>query len=97
MEIRIGKPLPFDELPEHIKEWSRLSDAEVNRHKAKHCRNCMYLSRHTSSFTNSTCDYMVMTGEMRGCSPLHCDKKKLSTGKRRVASPLPTQKRKAEQ
>ena len=53
------------------KPWHMLTRAEINQHKREVCRHCEYLT--TGEYIkNRTCEYGLMTGHSRLCSPFDC-------------------------
>ena len=72
------------------KSWSELTEAEINRNKRNTCEKCLYFSRDGSTTTAGSrhCEYLLITGHRRGCSPLECKKKGIfkarPTGRRRI-------------
>jgi hypothetical protein len=70
-----------------MKKWTEMTQADIDRIKREQCITCEYLSKRKSEgIVASTCDYLLITGSRRGCSPLECKKKgiyKKKTGKRR--------------
>lgn len=44
-------------------------------HKAL-CRSCVYRNPSAESFSIWACDYITITGHMRGCEPKNCKKYK---------------------
>lgn len=83
-DTRIGHPLTFDELPEDIKQWARMSTTEVNKYKNKKCSNCEYLLKLSASLSDASCGYIDVEKKMRGGTPLNCDKFKPLTKKRKT-------------
>lgn len=65
------------EKEEKMKQWSELTEAEINQNKKKHCEKCLYFSRGGGTNTNGAryCEYLLIEGHMRGCSPLKCREK----------------------
>lgn len=41
------------------------------KNKNKKCKKCKYRAQDTMP---NNCDYILITGRMRGCDPEHCDK-----------------------
>lgn len=72
------------------KGWGKLTETEINRNKKNTCEKCVYFSRGGESNTLGTrhCEYLLITGHMRGCSPLDCKKKGIfklrPAGRRRI-------------
>lgn len=68
----------YNELSDDVKEWAKLSAAEVTALKRKQCSKCFYFSKNSSGGGKSdyaslgTCDYISIEGKMRPCNPLHC-------------------------
>jgi len=62
-----------------MKKWSELTETEINQNKKKHCEKCLYFSR--GEDTNATgsrfCEYLLITGHSRGCSPMECKEKEI--------------------
>lgn len=55
--------------------YSDITPARLNEIKKKDCFKCYYGSRTTASKNSInyiTCDYLSVTGEMRGCLPGTC-------------------------
>lgn len=58
--------------------WKDLTEDEVNKRKREVCKNCFYLrisSGPKDYIVRGTCDYMLIEGHMRPCSPLECVEK----------------------
>lgn len=72
------------------KSWAKLTEAEINRNKKNTCEKCAYFSRSGGTITNGSryCEYLLITGHMRRCSPLECKKKGVfkarPAGRRRI-------------
>lgn len=67
-----------DILP-YAKDWGKRSAEEINRVKKEHCQKhkCPYLKKSLSCNVMYVkgacfCDYLCMTGHMRGCAPEDC-------------------------
>lgn len=59
-----------------MKKWSEMTEREIFHLKKEQCSKCIYYVRNTgSSPANSTCDYLLLMGHRRGCSPLNCKEK----------------------
>ena len=56
------------------KKWSDMTEKEIIEHKKKQCVNCEYLSSENikDRLPAMTCDYLLIVGHRRGCSPLDC-------------------------
>lgn len=67
------------------KKWSEMSDSDVVKLRKKQCRYCYYYSQHDKS-VSGTCDYLLITGHRRPCSPLDCEEKRIFTFKKRRRS-----------
>lgn len=73
-----------------MKKWSELTEREINHNKKKHCEKCLYFSRGGDTNTTGSrfCEYLLITGHSRGCSPMKCKEKEIFTprpkGQRRV-------------
>lgn len=72
----IGRPATKEEIDHFLntKKWSEMTEQEVNSHKRKQCVKCQYLSRQNGKSVISAvpCDYLIVNGHSRGCSPLDC-------------------------
>lgn len=47
--------------------------AEMKKTSMRLCKSCIY-SRTTSATKNMSCDYLLITGNRRGCKVGECDK-----------------------
>lgn len=56
--------------------WKDVTEAQIVAIKKRDCEKCYYSSHNASSKTSvktsMTCDYMLITGKMRGCMPGEC-------------------------
>lgn len=81
---------PMNRRRRYEKSWSELTEAEINRNKRNTCEKCLYFSRDGSTTTAGSrhCEYLLITGHRRGCSPLECKKKGIfkarPIGRRRI-------------
>ncbi len=58
-----------------LKDVKLESDNDRLERKKKQCENCFYSMRIAgSSPGQAICGYMLLTGKMRGCSPINCGK-----------------------
>lgn len=56
-----------------MKKWSEMTEAEINQLKSRQCIRCAYLIRQTGNhYATMMCDYILIEGHRRGCSPLEC-------------------------
>lgn len=64
-----------------MKKWSELTETEINQNKKKHCEKCLYFSRggETNTTGSRFCEYLLITGRSRGCSPMECKEKEIFT------------------
>lgn len=56
--------------------WHEYTPQEIAHIKRKKCRDCPYKGAFSSSGGDGTtmcCDYLLITGEPRGCRPEMCD------------------------
>lgn len=66
------------------KQWSEMKESEINSLKKKQCMKCLYFSTLSKNYMNSaSCDYILITGKMRGCLPTECVEKGVFKGKKR--------------
>lgn len=63
------------------KKWSEMNENDIAKLKQKQCQYCYYYSRNES--VSGTCDYALITGHRRPCSPLECEEKRVFTFKKR--------------
>lgn len=72
----VGRPATQEEIDQfvHTKPWAEMTDQEINKHKRQQCSKCQYLSRKNGKtyLVATPCDYLLITGHRRGCSPLDC-------------------------
>lgn len=72
----VGRPATSEEIEQfvHTKPWAEMTDKEVYKHKLKQCIKCKYFSHQygKKSVVAVPCDYLLITGKRRGCSPLDC-------------------------
>lgn len=59
------------------KAWAEMTDQEITANYVKQCSKCRYRGRIGG---DQCCDYIVINGRSRGCSPIRC--KKFEPGKR---------------
>lgn len=67
------------------KPWKDMTPHEIYKLKINQCVNCEYFSRGDNN-SYGTCDYILVEGHSRRCSPLLCKVKgifKPKTGKKR--------------
>ena len=61
-----------------MKQWQNMTESEIREIKQKKCRFCIYsrnfCTGRESHFSYMYCDYIGVTGKMRGCTPNKCDK-----------------------
>ena len=56
--------------------WHEYTSAEIAKIKHKKCRKCPYKGSFSSSGGDGTtmcCDYLIITGQSRGCRPELCE------------------------
>ena len=59
-----------------IRKWKDVSKEEILKLKKEQCSKCVYFSRaYKELYESCTCDYILITGHRRGCSPLECKEK----------------------
>lgn len=66
--------------------WSQISSRAICKLKRSQCVKCQYSSgmgvdKHNVS--NMTCDYLLIVGHSRGCSPINCAKFEPRTRRKR--------------
>lgn len=84
----------LEQLNEYLpyKGWNDYTERNIADIKNRDCVKCYYASRYDANVTNKTamtCDYLLITGHMRGCLPGTCrenGKFKIRT-KKRVVKP----------
>ena len=52
-----------------------MTGAEIKKLKADQCSKCVYYGGMSKNQKETTCDYLLITGHSRGCSPLECKEK----------------------
>lgn len=66
----------IEEAAVQAKKWSEVTGKEIYRIKQQQCAKCYYFSRAQGDISSgSTCDYILIEGHRRGCSPLQCQEK----------------------
>lgn len=71
-----------------IKKWSEMTVKEIIQLKRTQCSKCLYYSRATTTNASSSCcEYLIIKGHSRGCSPLECKE-------RGIFNPKPRRRRK---
>lgn len=56
-----------------MKEWYEMTETEISALKRRQCYKCAYYSRTGGEYASAgTCNYIVVEGHRRGCSPLEC-------------------------
>ena len=65
-----------NECAEYAKDWATRTDNEIWELKKKQCSKCFYFSVSKGTHvTAGTCDYILLEGHTRGCSPFECKEK----------------------
>jgi len=60
---------------EYAAEFAEKTATEIYKLKKTQCSKCYYFSRGSSDMaTTGMCDFIHLTGRMRGCSPFDCVK-----------------------
>lgn len=54
-----------------LKPWGLMTEEEIGMIAKKQCNKCQYRS---GAYGEGACDYLLVTGHMRGCRPEECDK-----------------------
>lgn len=83
------------EKEEKIKPWYKMSDSDINKIKLEKCSKCVYRCGFNFRGTAAgiLCNYLEITGHMRGCRPDQCDKFKKGAKIEETVSPRVTQSR----
>lgn len=72
----VGRPATQEEIDQFVntKDWSEMAEQEIYKLKKKQCTKCKYFSHQNGKQAVSAvpCDYLLITGHSRGCSPLDC-------------------------
>ena len=73
---------------DYIEQWARMTDAEISEHKNNVCVKCHYYSfgsggNNEPSRRYGLCDYILIEGHSRGCSPFECVEKGIFVRKSR--------------
>ena len=72
--IKNNRPL----MAPHILEWMQESPEDREKRKREFCKNCKYswhaFGSSRNSMTQVRREYILITGHMRGCSPINCKK-----------------------
>lgn len=64
------------ECADYAKDWAARTDNEIWALKKKQCSKCYYFSVSKGTHvTVGTCDYILLEGHTRGCSPFECKEK----------------------
>lgn len=70
-----------------MKAWRNMPEAEISKIKNEQCFNCIYFDIHDrksgKALVSDTCNYAIITGRCRHCSPLECKKKGFYTEKKK--------------
>lgn len=64
-------------------KWSQYTIGDLNYIHRSHCRKCPYVG---TLEHYHTCDYILLAGHSRGCTPEECEHYKDKVTKRRVSS-----------
>ena len=65
-----------NECADYAKDWATRTDEEIWALKKKQCSKCYYFSVSKGTHvTVGTCDYILLEGHTRGCSPFECKEK----------------------
>lgn len=56
-----------------VKPWELMSEEDIEKIFKRKCKTCSYRS---GKYGEGNCDYILLTGHMRGCRPDDCDKYK---------------------
>lgn len=83
------------EKEEKTKPWYKMSDSDIVKIKQEKCAKCVYRCgvNFRGTAAGILCNYLEITGHMRGCRPDQCDKFKKGKKIEETASPRVTQSR----
>lgn len=69
------------------KRWAEITPKEIEKNIQKQCRVCKYRSRDKIG-GHIYCDYFGVTGKLRNCSPINCEKFKEDVRAKRKTRPI---------
>ena len=72
----VGRPATQEEVDQFVytKPWSEMTEKEIYKLKKQQCTKCQYFSHQNGQHAVMAvpCDYLLITGKRRGCSPQDC-------------------------